>query len=194
MWTCQCVCSHHHHHVTLSARIFLTLSCHPFPIVHRFWQVFHTTSSICTELLYVCSSWTSCLCSSLWKGPQEYITYELVPTSPAVFRMSGSSNFDSFHDGWSVAVQLLFCGVLSPGLVQNCSQHSCVVFALCKFSILTHNVNYISRPKTMDSEAVVQAIEANPEGSTLRESGKHSISESSVVYHLHDFGKCIRSC
>ena len=36
----------------------------------------------------------------LWRGPQEYTTYELVPTSPAMTRMSGSSNFDSFRDGW----------------------------------------------------------------------------------------------
>ena len=28
------------------------------------------------------------------------IIYEHVPTSPAVSRMSGSSNFDSFRDGW----------------------------------------------------------------------------------------------
>ena len=89
---------HHHHHVALSARIFLTLS-RPLPIVHCFWQVFRATASIGTELLFVGSSWTSCLCSSLWRGPQEYITYELVPTSPAVSRMSGSSNFDSFRDG-----------------------------------------------------------------------------------------------
>ena len=60
------------------------------PIIHCFWQVFRGTSSICTELLYVCSSWTSCLCSSLWRGPQEYITYKLAPPSPAVSRMSGS--------------------------------------------------------------------------------------------------------
>ena len=39
------------------------------------------------------------------RGPQEYITYELVPISPAVSRMSGSSNFDSFRDWWLVAVQ-----------------------------------------------------------------------------------------
>ena len=31
---------------------------------------------------------------------QEYIIYELVPTSPAVSHMSGSSNFDSFRDRW----------------------------------------------------------------------------------------------
>ena len=39
----------------------------------------------------------------------------------------GSSNLDSFCDGWQVAVQLLLCGVLPPGLVQYCSQHSCVI-------------------------------------------------------------------
>ena len=34
------------------------------------------------------------------KGPQEYIAYELVPTSLAVSHMSGSSKFDRFCDGW----------------------------------------------------------------------------------------------
>ena len=61
------------------------------------------------------------------KGPQEYITHKLVPTSPTVSRMSGSSNFDSFRDGLWVAVYLLLCGVLPPGLVQYYSQHSYVV-------------------------------------------------------------------
>ena len=44
-----------------------------------------------------------------------------------VSSMSGSSNFDSFRDGWYVVVQLLPCGVLSPELVQYWSQHSCVI-------------------------------------------------------------------
>ena len=56
------------------------------------------TSRIGTELLYVGSSWSFYLCSSMWRAPQGYITYELVPTSPAVSCMSGSSNFDSFSD------------------------------------------------------------------------------------------------
>ena len=72
----------------------------PLPNVHCFWHVLRATSRIGTELLYVGSSWSTCLCSSMWRGPQEYITYELVPTSPTVSRMSGSSNFDSFRDGW----------------------------------------------------------------------------------------------
>ena len=99
----------------------------PVPIVHCLRQVLRDTSRIGTELLYVCSSWSSCLCSAMWRGPQEYITYELVPTSPTVSCMSGSSNFDSLRDGWSVTVHLLLCGLPPPGLVQYCSQHSCVV-------------------------------------------------------------------
>ena len=97
------------------------------PMVHCFRLILRAIYRIGTELLYLGSSWTSCLCSSIWMSPQEYITYELIPTSSAVSRVSGPSNFDSFRDGWLVAVQLLLCGVQSPGLVQYCSQHSCVI-------------------------------------------------------------------
>ncbi len=41
----------------------------PLPIVHCFRQVFRDTSRIGTELLYVGSSWSHCLCSSMWKDP-----------------------------------------------------------------------------------------------------------------------------
>ena len=50
----------------------------PLPIVHRFRQVLRASSHIYTELLYVGSSWVPYLCSFMWKGPQEYITYELL--------------------------------------------------------------------------------------------------------------------
>ena len=36
----------------------------------------------------------------MWRGPREYIAYELVPTFPVVPHMSGLSNFDSFRDEW----------------------------------------------------------------------------------------------
>ena len=39
------------------------------PIVHRLWQVFRAESCILTELLYVCSSWSSCFCSAICGGP-----------------------------------------------------------------------------------------------------------------------------
>ena len=60
----------------------------PLPIVHCFRQVLRAISRIGTELLYVGSSWSSWFCTSMWRGPYEYITYELVPTSLAVSRMS----------------------------------------------------------------------------------------------------------
>ena len=93
----------------------------PVSIVHRFQQVLKVTSRTGTKVLCVGSSWSFCLCLSTWRGPQEYVTYELVLTSPAVSRMFGSSNLDSFQDGWLVAVQLLICRVLPPGLDQYCS-------------------------------------------------------------------------
>ena len=49
------------------------------------------------------------------------------------------------------------------------------------------------RPKTMDSAAMLQAIEAYLVSSTQRVSGELSISLSSVFHHLHDFSKSIRS-
>ena len=74
------------------------------PIVHRLWQVFRATSRILTELLYVCSSWSSYICSATCGGSIGVDAYELVLASPAVSCMSSSSNLDSFRDGRQVAV------------------------------------------------------------------------------------------
>ena len=82
----------------------------PLPIVHWFRQVFRATSRIGTELLYVGSSWLSCLCSFMWRGPQEYITNKLVLTSPVVSRMSGSFNFDIFVMGGRSPYSCCFVG------------------------------------------------------------------------------------
>ena len=114
-WMCA---NRHHHHVS-SARISLALSLSRHSSISSIasGRVFKATSRIGTELLYVGLSCSSSLCSSMWRGPLEYITYELVPTLPAVSRMSGSFNFDSFLGGWSVAIQLLLCGGLLPGLL-----------------------------------------------------------------------------
>ena len=62
----------------------------PVSILHRFREVFQATPCIGIEVLYMCSSWSSCLCSSIWRGQREYIAYEFVLTSPAVSCMSGS--------------------------------------------------------------------------------------------------------
>ena len=46
----------------------------------------------------VVDSWSFNVCSSMFRDPLKYITYEIVLTPPAVSRMSGLSNLDSFRD------------------------------------------------------------------------------------------------
>ena len=58
------------------------------------------TSRILRELLNVSSKWLPCFYMAIWRVPLENIIYEHVPTSPAFSCMSGSSNLDSFRDGW----------------------------------------------------------------------------------------------
>ena len=125
---------HHHHHVILPARISLTISRHLFHIVHRSWWIFQATFSIDTELLYIGSSWSSCLCLSMERGPQEYIAYKLVLTSPLESCMSSSSNMDNFRDGCLMALQLLFCGVFRLGPDQYSSQDSSIIAVSFFFS------------------------------------------------------------
>ena len=50
------------------------------------------------------------------------------------------------------------------------------------------------RPKNVYSKTVLQAVATNPVSSTQRVSGELSISQSSVVRHLHDLDKSILSC
>ena len=90
---------HHHHHVAPSAEISLTLSRHPpyrssLTVGPQGYILYLHRAAVCRF------SWSPCLCSAMGRGPQEYITYELLPTSPAVSRMSGSSNLDSFRGRW----------------------------------------------------------------------------------------------
>ena len=87
-------------------------------IVHRYREFFQATSCIGTDLLPIGAIWSSCLYSSMWRGPQEYVAYEFVLTSLAVSCMSGPFNSDCFPDMSLVAVSLLFCGVLPAAFVQ----------------------------------------------------------------------------
>ena len=90
-------------------------------IVHCSRKVFQGTFCSSTVLLYIGSSWSSCLCSSIWRGSQEYVTFEFISTSPAVFHMSGSSNW--LIDGrtaaalWSVGSRT--CSILLAAFLHN---------------------------------------------------------------------------
>ena len=97
---------------TTHLSIYLSISCHAdctdFPdplspllsIVYGSRLVFQATSRIWTEILFICHSWSSNFCSSIWRGPQAYIVYVFILISRAVSCISRSSNLDSFHDGW----------------------------------------------------------------------------------------------
>ena len=63
---------------TLTAQIPLTLSCHPNPFNHFFWQVLETASSVSTELININFCWY------VHESLLDHIAYEFVYTSPAV--------------------------------------------------------------------------------------------------------------
>ena len=118
--TCDQLNVYQHHHVEQLAQISLTLSCHSSlsSIAPSRSSRLHPVSaqSYCREVVHFCSSFN--LCSSIRRGPQKNISYEFALNPLAVSRMFASSNLDGFRDGWWVAVQLLFYGILPPGLVQ----------------------------------------------------------------------------
>ena len=90
---------HHHHHVLRPARISLTLLStspyHSLPLAGLQGYIpYHHIAAVCMFELVVL------LLIGHMRGPQEYITYELVLASPAVSGLSGSSSLDSFRDRW----------------------------------------------------------------------------------------------
>ena len=80
-----------------SAQISLTLSLpiSPSSIAPSRFSRLHPVSA---QFRFWLSCRSSCLCSSIWRGPQEYVIYEVIPTSQVVSRIFGSSNLDSFRE------------------------------------------------------------------------------------------------
>ena len=73
--------------------------------------------------------------------------------------------------------------------------HSTVTRWVKKFRLYTNyhdNQARSTRPKSEDSEAVLQAKEVNPVSNILGVSGELSIAQSSVDRHLYDLGKSSR--
>ena len=118
---------HHHHHVTLVARISLTLSRHSslsFIVLGRSSGQHPVSSHSCWMYVRAGRPAFARPCVGVHKSKSLMSSSLLLP---AVSCMSGSSNLNSFRDRRQVAVQLVSCGVLPPGLVQDCTQHSCVI-------------------------------------------------------------------
>ena len=93
MWLIVLSLSLHNQHLLFCCKLLIfalissSSSCHaastdlPDPllpcvsIVHHSQEVFQATFWFSTELLYIGSSWSPYLCPSMYRGPQEYITY-----------------------------------------------------------------------------------------------------------------------
>ena len=118
---------HHHHHIVLVARISLTISRHSslsfialgrssgqHPVSsHSCWMYVRTGRPAFARPCVGIHMSTSLMSSSL-----------LLQQCPAcLVRLT----WIVFRDRGQVAVQLVSCGVLLPGLVQDCAQHSCVI-------------------------------------------------------------------
>ena len=74
--------------------------------------------------------------------------------------------------------------------------HKTITCRLKKFCSGCKNLDNqarLGRPKTIDSELVLQAKETNQASSTCRVSGKLGILQSSVVCRLYELGKGIKS-
>ena len=65
-------------------------------------------------------------------------------------------------------------------------QESTTILNACKKKKTGNLFKAPRKSKTMDSEAVFQATEANQMSSIQRVSGEVGISQSSVIRHLHD--------
>ena len=115
---------HHHHHVVPPARISLILSRHfslSFIVSGRSSGLHPVSSHSCCMYVRAGRPAFAPPYVGVHRSTSLMSSYLLLPQCP------GFSNLYSFRDGRQVAVYFVPCGVLPPGLVQYCSQHSCVI-------------------------------------------------------------------
>ena len=118
---------HHHHHIVLVARISLTLSRHSslsFIALGRSSGQHPVSSHSCWMYVRAGCPAFARPCVGIHKSTSLMSSSLLLQQCPAcLVRLT----WIVFVIGGQVAVQLVSCGVLLPGLVQDCPQHSCVI-------------------------------------------------------------------
>ena len=114
-----CIYIYHHHHIELVARISLTLSRHSslsFIALVRSSGQHPVSSHSCWMYVRAGRPAFARPCVGIHKSTS-LMSSSLLLQCPACL----------VRDRGQVAVQLVSCGVLLPGLVQDCTQHSCVI-------------------------------------------------------------------
>ena len=71
--------------------------------------------------------------------------------------MSGSSNLDSFRDGRQVAVKVVLCGVLPPGLVQYCYPWETLAVREKRAHVQTASKSYRKNPTNTNARKLKTA-------------------------------------
>ena len=121
------VFTYHHHHIVLAARISLTLSRHSslsFIALGRSSGQQPVSSHSCWMYVRAGRPAFARPCVGIHKSTSLMSSSLLLQQCPAcLVRLT----WIVFRDRGQVAVQLVSCGVLLPGLVQDCTQHSCVI-------------------------------------------------------------------
>ena len=117
----------YHDHVALVARISLTLSRHPslsFIALGRCSGQHPVSSHSCWMYVRAGCPAFARPCVGVHKSTSLMSSSLLLQQCPAcLVRLT----WIVFCDRRQVAVQLVSCGMLPPGLVQDCTQHSCVI-------------------------------------------------------------------
>ena len=125
--TCNSSNHHHHHHIALVAWISLTLSRHSslsFIALGRSSGQLPISSHSCWMYVRAGRPAFARPCVGVHKSTSLMSSSLLLQLYPAcLVRLTCIV----FVIGGQVAVQLVSCGVLSLGLVQDCTQHSCVI-------------------------------------------------------------------
>ena len=118
---------HHHHHIVLEARISVTLSRHSslsFITLGRSSGQQPVSSHSCWMYVRAGRPAFARPCVGIHKSTSLMSSSLLLQQCPAcLVRLT----WIVFRDRGQVAVQLVSCGVLLPGLVQDCTQHSCAI-------------------------------------------------------------------
>ena len=118
---------YHHHHIVLAARISLTLSRHSslsFIALGRSSGQQPVSSHSCWMYVRAGRPAFARPCVGIHKSTSLMSSTLLLQQCPAcLVRLT----WIDFVIGGQVAVQLVSCGVLLQGLVQDCTQHSCVI-------------------------------------------------------------------
>ena len=151
----------------------------PWPKQFKPWKVPTVVGSIVVVGVFTCCTLLHSLCAL--EATQMNIQHCLI------------WEFYEFELGHNIAEATKnICCVKSEDAVN----HSTVTRCFKKFCPSCKNLSNQARsgkPKSVDSNAVLQAIEANLASSSWRVSGKLDTSQSSVVCHLHDFSKNIQN-